>query len=245
MDAKFLKYCIDTAVVSQDALRRALLMADDGTSIYDILIHQIGVSQEQLAIAAGEFYECPVVDLLRVHPEPAATAYGSAVMCHRLGFFPFSIDPVAGVLVAIADYTQTDDIANYLRESKIERMKFYIAPLDTLSQAIDHTYAPQHNNELSRSGNRRDSVLRTQYFDIELADTETPFPNAGNSHFVQELSKELEICKDENAQLKQRVEQLSSSLDLEMQMMRKLVQLLASKGSIDGDSIERWLSSQR
>ena len=249
MDAKFLKYCIDTGVVSQDTLRRALAMTDDGTSIYAVLIHQAGVSQEQLAITAGEFYECPVVDLSRVKPEPAATGYGAGSICRRLNFIPFSVDPVVGVLVALVDYSQVDEITNYLHDAKIERMKFYIAPMDTLIQVVNKVYASDKDvlNEIPTNLRRRASILRTQYLNLDMVNGGggASKPDADNSHQLQEIQKEMQACKDENTQLRHRLEQLSETLELEISMSRKLAQILKAKGILDNDSFERWLISQR
>ncbi len=247
MDAKFLKYCMDSGIVSQDVLRRSLAMTDDGTSIYAVLIHQAGVSQEQLAITAGEFYECPVVDLSKVTPEPAATGYGSGALCRRLNFIPFSVDPVVGVLVALVDYTQADEITGYLREAKVERMKFYIAPMDTLLQVVNKVYASDRDvlNDMPGNLRRRASILRTQYLNLDMVNNGAGRPDLESSHALQEVQKELRSCKEENAQLRHRIEQLSETLELEITMSRKLAQILKSKGVLDNDSFERWLMSQR
>ena len=247
MDAKFLKYCIDSGAVSQDALRRALAMTDDGTSIYAALIHQAGVSQEQLAITAGEYYECPVVDLSRVTPEPAATGYGSGAICRRLNFIPFSVDPVVGILVALVDYTHVDEIKTYLKDAKIERMKFYIAPMDTLIQVVNQVYASDKDvlNEIPGNLRRRASILRTQYLNLDMVNSGSQKADLESSHQYQELLKELQTCKDENIQLRHRIEQLSETLELEISMSRKLAQILKGKGVLDNESFERWLMSQR
>ena len=76
IDTKFLEYCVKSGILTQDALKRVTSTVDENVSVYDIIIRRGLVTQEQLAIAAGEYYKCPVVDLSRVTPEAQATSYG-------------------------------------------------------------------------------------------------------------------------------------------------------------------------
>ncbi len=124
MDTKFFDYCVKTGVISQQDLHKVLESSDDSVSIYETLIHSNVITQEQLAVSAGEYYQCPVVDLSKITPEPNATAYGTSQDCRRLHFVPFAVDPVAGVLVALVDYSQLSGVKSFLKSARIERMKF-------------------------------------------------------------------------------------------------------------------------
>ena len=54
MDTKFFDYCVKTGVISQQDLHKVLESSDDSVSIYETLIHSNVITQEQLAVSAGE-----------------------------------------------------------------------------------------------------------------------------------------------------------------------------------------------
>ena len=249
MDTKFLEYCVKTGIFTQDMLRRVASTLDEGVSIYDSLIRKGLVSQEQLAISAGKFYDCPVVDLSRVTPEPQATSYGSGAVCRRHYFIPFAVDPVVGVLVAIADYAHANDVAAYLKEVGVERVKFYIAPFHTLIKMLDKVYGNEQPAASAVSGKMRRSasILRTQCVDFDISSLQraSSSPAVGEDQRVQNLTQELAAAKEEIAFLRQRVEQLASTIELETSMTRELVKILKIQGTLSAENFERWLTSQR
>lgn len=270
MDTKFLDYCVEVGVLDSADLTSALATSEEGVSIYETLIRKQSIAQEQLAVAAGEFYNCPVVDLSRVSPEPQAIKYGTGVICRHLLFLPFVIDISAGLLVALADYALKERIIAYLKEMRVERMKFYIAPYETLRQSIASVYSSDNsslsssNSSLSSSNSsmhssgqsqqsvqrrRKASILRTQCVDFDIAslrkDASSSSLNTSDERRIQAIAFELAACREENNQLRQRVEQLTSAVELESAMIRELARILKSTGSLDSMSFERWLTSLR
>lgn len=249
MDANFIEYCVNLGQISQDKLRLALAKADTGMPIYEALIQSEAISQEQLAICAGEFYHCQVVDLSRVSPDPKALCYSTVSDCQRFCFIPFAVDPVAGLLVAIGDYTQVDAVTAFLREARVERMKFYIALYETLNDLIQKCYSvslPEVSATVSGglSPRRRPSILHTQYVDADMSHP----GDLGLSQMDRKLSgvmSELAACKEDNAILRQRLEQLTATVELDAALLRELGRVLKSTGALDAQSFERWLVSQR
>lgn len=249
MDANFVEYCVNSGLINQDKLRSALVKADAGTSIYESLISAGTISQEQLAIAAGDFYHCQVVDLSRVTPDAKAICYATGAVCRRFAFIPFALDPAAGLLVALADYTQIDSITAFLRDARVERMKFYIAPYETLMRVIERCYsialpeiAPAPN--AAQPVRRRPSILHTQYVDLEsqnLSDINTTQVDRK----IANLASELAAYKEENAILRQRLEQLTATVELDASLLRELGKVLKSAGVLDSNNFERWLAAQR
>lgn len=238
MDAKFIDYCLKSGLFPQDTLKSALVGSDPSASIYKLLVQHQLVTQDQLAVAAGEFYQCPVVDISRVTPDSKALNYGSAYICNKLNFLPFAIDPVAGLLVALADYTQIDAISAFLKDSRVERMKFYIAPCETLQKNILAAYGKPSAIDMSRAC-KRPSILRTQFMDGD---------NSSTSKLEEQLSKmvaDIAAAREENLQLRFQIEQLSATVELEANLLRELAKILKSSGVMDTQSFERWLLSQR
>ena len=247
MDANFIEYCVNAGLISQDKLRAALVKADAGASIYECLIGVGALSQEQLAIAAGDYYHCQVVDLSRVTPDAKAICYSTAAVCRRFSFIPFALDPTAGLLVALADYSQIEAITAFLRDARVEQMKFYIAPYGTLHLVIERCYSislPEIASTTNPPVRRRPSILHTQYLDLE-----SPHGNdAGLTQLerkVSNLTSELAAYKEENAVLRQRLEQLAATVELDASLLRELGKVLKSTGGLDANNFERWLAAQR
>ena len=248
MDAKFLQYCIKSGIFTQDLLRRVVSTMDENVSIYDSLIRKGLVNQEQLAITAGNFYNCPVVDLSRVTPESQATSYGSGSVCRRHFFIPFAVDPVVGVLVAIADYSYSEAVTNYLKEASVDRIKYYIAPFHTLMQMVDKVYGPESQAMPAVSGKMRrsSSILRTQCVDFDIASLQKSSQSSSSEDpRIQKLTQELAESREEVAALRQRLEQLAATIELETAMTRELVKILKTQGILSAEGFERWLTSQR
>lgn len=247
MDANFIEYCVNAGLISQDKLREALVKADTGASIYECLISVGALSQEQLAIAAGDYYHCQVVDLSRVSPDAKAICYSTAAVCRRFSFIPFALDPTAGLLVALADYSQMDAVTAFLRDARVEQMKFYIAPYRTLHHVIERCYSislPEIASTTNAPVRRRPSILHTQYVDMESSYVN----DAGLSQLerkISNLSSELAAYKEENAVLRQRLEQLAATVELDAALLRELGKLLKSTGGLDANNFERWLIAQR
>ena len=248
MDNKFLQYCVNSGILTQDVLHRVVSTMDENVSIYDSLIRKGLVTQEQLAISAGSFYKCSVVDLSKVTPESQATSYGSGSLCRRNYFIPFAVDPVVGVLVAIADYSYSEKVTAYLKEASVDRIKYYIAPFHTLMQMIDKVYGPEMTTASTVSGKirRSSSILRTQCVDFGVPGVQSSnsSSSAGNAQ-VQKLTEELKESREEVAALQQRLEQLAATIELETAMTRELVKILKTQGILSEESFERWLASQR
>lgn len=262
MDTNFLNYCVKAGVFEETDLKSALNTLEEGVSIYETLIRKQYVTQEELAVAAGEYYDCPVVDLSRVSPEPQAIKYGSSLVCRHLLFLPFVVDISAGLLIAIADYSLKERVIAYLKEMRVERMMFYIAPYETLRQTIisiygtDNSFSIADNSQLSNQSQltaqrrRRSSILRTQGIDFDISKLRKEPNNVSSSvpsdeQMLKTLTAELAACREENHLLRQRVEQLSASVELESVMIRELAKILKSTGVLDSSSFERWLTSLR
>jgi hypothetical protein len=196
-----------------------------------------------------------------VSPEPQAIKYGSSIVCRHLLFLPFVVDISAGLLIAIADYSLKERVIAYLKEMRVERMMFYIAPYETLRQAIvsiygtDNSFSIADNSQLSNQSQltaqrrRRSSILRTQGIDFDISKLRKE-PNSVSSvpsdeHQLKTLTAELAAYREENHLLRQRVEQLSASVELESIMIRELAKILKSTGVLDSSSFERWLTSLR
>jgi hypothetical protein len=144
---------------------------------------------------------------------------------------------------------------------RVERMMFYIAPYETLRQAIvsiygtDNSFSITDNSQLSNQSQltaqrrRRSSILRTQGIDFDISKLRKE-PNSVSSvpsdeHQLKTLTAELAAYREENHLLRQRVEQLSASVELESIMIRELAKILKSTGVLDSSSFERWLTSLR
>ena len=251
MDVKFLQYCIETDVLTSTAVSDLMSQSNSSASGYELLVKMGAVSQEQLAVSAGEFYQCQVVDLSRVTPEPKATAYGNAADCRRFLFIPFAIEPAGSLLVALADYSLLQGAQMVLRSARVERMKFYIAPVNTLVNMLNTVYGSEEAASVSPR-KRSMSILRTQYLDFDLAglrkDSSSSESNASQSvdaKRLQAMSMELAACHEENALLKARLEQLFAAVELESGLIRDLARLLNSTGKLDSKTYETWLSNQR
>ena len=262
MDTRFLDYCVEVGIFEEADLSSALATSEEGVSIYETLIRKYYVSQDQLAVAAGEYYDCPVVDLSRVLPEPQATKYGSGVICRHLMFLPFVLDISAGLLIAIADFSLKDCVIAYLKEMRVERMKFYIAPYDTLRQSIASAYASESSlsisnshqlnasqSQLSAQRRRKSSILRTQGTEFDLSslrrDSGSFSLNSSDERRIQAMSVELANCREENNILRQRIDQLTAAVELESMMIRELAKTLKANGTLDAKTFESWLTSLR
>ena len=250
MDTKFFDYCVKTGVISQQDLHKVLESSDDSVSIYETLIHSNVITQEQLAVSAGEYYQCPVVDLSKITPEPNATAYGTSQDCRRLHFVPFAVDPVAGVLVALVDYSQLSGVKSFLKSARIERMKFYLAPYDTLIHMIDQLYGPPANEVAPKRLRRTTSLIQLQTeLDIQSQrkqDLSSMFDSASSDdRRLKAMAFELAACREENNILRQRVEQLSTAVELEANMLRELGRILKASGVLTNQDFEQWLFTQR
>lgn len=256
MDNNFLEYCINQSLFTNEDLRNVISHMTPGASIYEMLTRMSVVDETQLAVAAGEFYDCPVVDILRVTPDPKATLYGSASECRKYSFIPFAVDPVVGVLIALVDYSQLGIIRTYLKSAHVERMKFYIAPCLSLNQMLDNIYGQYSAPEPEVRRPRPQSILRTQSVDFDFsgirkADSSPNMnaaPNASqtsDARRLQAMAFELAACREENSVLKQRIEQLSSTVELESCMIRELAKVLKTTGALDASSFERWISALR
>lgn len=252
MDSGFVEYCLNVGAFSKDALNDVLLRVREGTSLYEAVIRAKLVLQEDLAIIAGEYYHAPVVDLSKIKPESKAIAYGSLNDCKRLMFMPFGVDPVVGLLVAIADFAEIKPIQALLQTLHVERIKFYIAPFDTLSKMIELVYDQiDPNLSLTSRLKRNASLLKTQATEIDFSNakkkkTQDAFQVQGiDIRRLQVLSLELADCREENKVLRQRVEQLNATLELESEMIRELVKILRANGTLDDRSFEQWLLAQR
>jgi len=253
MDVKFLEYCVSAELLTRDVLRQVVSRRSEDVSIYDTLIRVGGLSEERLAVFAGEFYKCPVVDLLKIKPESNAMRYGALAPCRRLAFFPFAVDSVAGVLVAVADYAKFNAIEEHLRSLRVERMRFYIAPYDTLMHFIETHYRDGGNeqrNSVEFRSSRNPSILRTQYMTPD-----TPWPRSADdvSKGVADPDKKqffdmatrLNELSEENIHLRQQLEKLSSALELDALMIRELAKFLKTSGLMPAAAFERWLTTQR
>lgn len=249
MDANFVEYCITSGVLDRDAVKSVLAKSESNTSLYKTLIQSGLISQDQLAISAGDYYQCPVVDISKVTPNTKALSYGSGSVCRRYGFLPFAVDPVVGLLVAISDYAQLHAVTTFLKDARVERMKFYIASYDTLLHTIQTYYGADNGlPEISSTMGplrRRPSILRTQYGDLDPQPYEHEISSLQSDRRLQQIMSELSACKDDNRALRQRIEQLSVTVELEASMLRELAKVLKSTGVIDVQNFERWLLSQR
>lgn len=255
MDTRFFDYCIDQELFTREALRSAESLITDTTSIYEAIVHSGAVSQEQLSLTAGEFYNLPVVDISQVTPEKNALRYGSPSLCRKLGFLPFAVDPAAGVLIAIIDATQCDSVRDYLTGQRVERMSFYIAPCDTLVRYIDTYFEPVGNERqrllsLSEDARRRrnSSVMRTQYLSFDAA----PSVNSNNAQAaadsdllrqLQSLQKRYRAITEENTSLHHQLDKLSRMIELEAQLSRELALALKSNGTLTGVEFDRILGT--
>ncbi len=252
MDNNFLEYCIKQSLFTNEELRNVISHMTPGASIYEMLTRMNVVDETQLAVAAGEFYDCPVVDILRVTPDPKATLYGSASECRKYSFIPFAVDPVVGVLIALVDYSQLGNIRTYLKSAHVERMKFYIAPCSSLNQMLDNIYGQYSAPDPEVRRSRPQSILRTQSVDFDFSGIRktdsSPSMNAAqtsDARRLQAMAFELAACREENSVLKQRIEQLSSAVELESCMIRELAKVLKTTGALDASSFERWISALR
>ncbi len=253
MDNIFFNYCIDQELFTREALDRAVNMTSESVSIYETLVQNGVISQERLAITAGEFYKVPVVDLSQVKPEPSALRYGSNVLGHKLGFLPFAIDPAAGVLIAIMDYANQESVRIYLQGQRVERMNFYIAPCNTLIRYIN-TYleAPTQRERLlsipeENARRRKSSVVHTQYlsFDsIPIAQSAT-VPDPETLKTIQNLQKKVKSLTEENMALRQQMDHISRMIELESQLTRELASALKANGTLSNITFDRLLSTLR
>lgn len=256
MDNNFLEYCINQGLFTNEQLRGVISQMTPSESIYEKLTSLKIIEETQLAVSAGEYYDCPVVDIMRVTPDPKATAYGAALECRKYAFLPFALDPVVGVLVALADYSMLGSIRSFLKAAHVERMKFYIAPCQALNQMLDTIYGQQAaapEPEVKRM--RKQSILRTQSVDFDLGarrvDSGAGFNPASSSlptsdsRRLQAMAFELAACREENSTLRHRIEQLSTAVELESGMIRELAKVLKTSGALDAASFERWLSAMR
>ena len=259
MDNNFLEYCINQGLFTNEDLRNVIARMAPGASIYEALTKLTVTDETQLAVVAGEYYDCPVVDIMRVTPDPKATVYGSAVDCRKYSFIPFALDPIVGVLIALVDYSMMGSIRAFLKSAHVERMKFYIAPCGALNKMLDTIYgqpaaAPVPENVRPR----KQSILRTQSVDFDYtnvhrtnsssglnAATTYPPPQTSDARKLQAMAFELAACREENSVLRQRIEQLSSAVELESSMIRELAKVLKTTGALDASSFERWLTALR
>lgn len=258
MDAKFLEYCVKNRILSQAVVNEFQSQPNTSNSGYEQLVKMGVISQEQLAVSAGEFYDCQVVDLSKVKPEPNATAYGNATDCFRFQFIPFAIEPAGALLVALADYALLQGAQMILRAARVERMKFYIAPVITLNTMLLDVYGPAEESVIPVTRQKRSmSILRTQFLDFDLSnlrkDNSGQDGNASSNaqtqaldaRKLQAMSIELAACHEENAQLRARVDQLIGAVELESSLIRELAKLLNNSGILDSKTYECWLSNQR
>ncbi len=259
MDNRFIDYCIQNGILTRDSIVRAQQMMNESTSFYEALVHSNAITQEDLAISAGEFYDAQVVDLSQVTPEPNALRYGSPVLCRKLSFFPFAVDTLAGVLIAVADYTKTDQIRDFLQGQRVERMNFYVAPCDTLARFIDKFFeAPKPRERLlsfvDGPRQRNNSIMHGQYSSsyesaLPVVDSQATEMNtqqiAVNTRQIASLQKKVEAMNDENVYLRQQIDKLNRMLELEAQLSRQLATMLKTNGTLPAAQFDNLLNSIR
>ena len=260
IDNRFIEYCINRSLFSRENIN-AISIPDD-SSAYDAIIHSGLTTQQQLAIAAGDYYKVPVADVNQIKPDPSALTCGNPTLCRRLLFLPFSIDPSAGLLIAIADLTNQDLVRNFMRGKGIIKMSFYIAPYDDLVRLINNSYErPRETSgfiqvpDSLRTGATQtsgllqipDNVRGTSGFrkpSINL-DEITAFPaaavNADQSQLLSKLVAAIDTLKADNAALHQQVDKLTLMLELETTFTRELVKNLKNGGTISAVAFEQLL----
>ncbi len=235
MDEKFFAYCLEEDIFDAEMLSENPL--DAKTCSYEMLIQQGYVSQERLAIAAGTFYHCPVVDLSRVTPEVEATRYGSSTACRNLGFLPFAVDPIVGVVIAVADYTQSEEITSYLKDMNVERVKFYIAPYESLMQMIERLYGPESGTFSSVLGRNRRLTLRAQCIDFDSKSEE-------KDKRIELLEREIVAGRESIQILRRQVEKLETQLARDEALLEQMAGLLCAQGIMDEELLQQWRSSE-
>jgi len=253
MDQNFFNYCIEQELFAREALDRAVNSTSDTLSIYEALIQSGVVSQEKLAITAGEYYKIPVVDLSQVKPETSALRYGSNVLGRKLGFLPFAIDPAAGVLIAIVDYSMQESVRVYLQGQRVERMSFYIAPCTTLMRYIATYLEPTPARERlvsvpeENARRRKSSVVHTQFLTFDSVPAAAPAagPDPETLKNIQSLQKKVKTLTEENLALRQQMDHLSRMIELESQLTRELASALKANGTLSNVTFDRLLSSLR
>lgn len=259
IDNHFIEYCINRSLFSREKFN-AISIPEDA-SVYDVMIRSGLTTQQQLAIAAGDYYKIPVADVNQIKPDPSALTCGNPSLCRRLLFLPFSIDPGAGLLIAIADLTNQDLVRNFMRGRGIVKMNFYIAPYDDLVRLINNSYerpretsgfiqipdgvrnsATQTSGLLQIPENRGTSGFRKPSINL---DEITAFPaaavNTDQSQLLSKLVAAIDTLKADNAALHQQVDKLMLMLELETTFTRELVKNLKNGGTISAVAFEQLL----
>ena len=250
MDKDFLQYCLKVGAFTEEAFRRVTASVAGDASLYATIVKAKVISENSLAVTAGEFYRAPVVDLTRIVPDPRATVYGSLEDCRKLDFLPFTLDPVVGLLVAVVDYAKIHAVKAFLQTMHVTAMKFYIAPVETLRKSVELVYEAKSESSLSSRMNRKASILKTQS-SVLPKDALKRHAKKNNVALgvdvqrLQAMSVELSDCQEEVATLRQRVEQLNATVSLESRMIRELAKILRDSGILDARGFEQWLLTQR
>lgn len=259
IDNRFIEYCLSRALFSREKLSTINISED--ASAYDAIIHAGLTTQQQLAIAAGDFYKVPVADVNQIKPDPSALAYGNQPLCRKLLFLPFSIDPNAGLLIAIADFVNQELVRNYMRGKGILKMNFYIAPYEDLIRLINTSYGHRETSGFIQvpDGLRPAATQTSGLFQNPengrgtagfrkpsiVLDEITAFPasavNGDQSQLFSKLVAAIDTLKADNAALHQQVDKLMLMLELETTFTRELVKNLKNGGTISAVAFEQLL----
>ena len=243
MDQKFIEHCIKNKIVGTDIIN--VLQKDNsiGTDFYSKLVEIGAVSQEKLAVSAGEFYKTPVVDLSKVKPDAKALACCTPDEYRKWQFVPIALESNGTLHVALVDFSYLDSVKTLIEGKGIEKSKYYIAPVNSLAEMINKVFGKPAVEEASVFRKSRASV-RTQKRkdDINNASSQTGSPiMQSNSKLMQELA----ACREENQELRLQLNRLTAVMELESNLLRSLAKTLVNNGVIDSKTFDRWLESMR
>ncbi|MBQ1265263.1 MAG: hypothetical protein IIY06_00640 [Proteobacteria bacterium] len=250
IDNRFIDYCISRNFFSRDRFN-SIHISEEG-STYDAIINNNLANQQQLAIAAGDYYKVPVADVNQIKPDPSALAYANAALCKKLLFLPFSIDPNAGLLIAIADYINQDLVRNFMLGKGVTKMNFYVAPYNDLLRIVSLSYErPRETSGFIQLPDslRNNSYLRKPSCNIDEIrkpscniDEITAFPSIPEQgQAFSKLLASVDALHADNIALRQQIDKLTQMLELETTFTRELVRNLKSNGILSDVIFERLL----
>ncbi len=242
MDQKFIEHCIKNKLVGQDVVTVLQKDSSIGADFYSKLVEIGAVSQEKLAVSAGEFYKTPVVDLTKVKPDAKALACCTPNEYRKWQFVPIALESNGLLHVALVDFSYLDSVKTLLDGKGIEKAKYYIAPVNSLAEMINKVFGKPVAEEASVFKKSRIAV-RTQKRkdDINNASQISKIDSAPSSKLMQELA----ACREENQELRLQLNKLTAVMELESTLLRSLAKTLVTNGVIDSKTFDRWLESMR
>lgn len=243
MDQKFIEHCIKNKIVGADIVNVLQKDSSIGIDFYSKLVEIGAVTQEKLAVSAGDFYKSPVVDLSKVKPDAKALACCTPDEYRKWCFVPIALEPNGTLHVAIVDFSYLDSVQAILKGKGIDKGKYYIAPVNSLTNMINSVFgkpAPEEGSMLKKS--RLNVKTQKRKDNISNSDSHQ------NNHSQQsdsQILQELNACRSEIQDLKLQMNKLTAVMELESNLLRTLAKTLVNKGVIDSKTFDQWLNSMR